>query len=40
MNEDCECGITKEGLIYICPKHYGMMMEDSSIDYGLITNGK
>jgi len=35
--EACGCGETTEGYLFICPKHYGMMLENSDIDYGLIT---
>ena len=38
--EGCECGITKDGLVFICPMHYARLMQDSNIaDYagGLVT---
>lgn len=34
MSEDCDCGFTKDGQLFICPKHYRMMKENSEIRYG------
>lgn len=34
---ECGCHLTDEGLLYVCPLHYGRMLEDSTVDYGLLT---
>jgi hypothetical protein len=27
----CECGITKDNKVFVCPKHYRDLMMDSSL---------
>lgn len=42
MEEQCECHLftDEDGkqFLMVCPMHYGRMLQDSSIDYGLCTN--
>ena len=35
---NCECCITEDGIWYICPMHYGRLLQDSTIKYGLATD--
>ncbi len=39
---DCDCQILThdEGhkFLFVCPKHYGLMLMDPTLDYGLCTN--
>ncbi len=37
----CECELVEDKsgkYLFVCPMHYGKMLEDSTIDYGLLTN--
>lgn len=35
-DKPCGCDVI-DGFIYICPHHYGEMLRDSSVNYGLVT---